>query len=98
AGTYTHRSMTRRTRIEYATTHTMSEVQPRLSSTAWSLMAGSLPGGAIPGNEGQSPSCVRRRDGNGGAATAPGSARRGRWVVGGVGRNATGAVGGRQER
>ena len=33
--------MTRRTRIEYTTTHTMSEAQPRLSSTACSLMAGS---------------------------------------------------------
>src|SRR5262245_21531475 len=32
--------MTRRTRIEYATTHTMSEAQRRLSSTACSLMAG----------------------------------------------------------
>src|SRR5262249_34657669 len=41
AGTYTHRSMTKRTRIEYTTTHTMSEAQPRLSSIACSLMAGS---------------------------------------------------------
>src|SRR5262249_62323640 len=32
--------MTRRTRIEYATTHTMSEARRRLSSTACSLMAG----------------------------------------------------------
>src|SRR5262249_32267232 len=40
-GNYTHRSMTRRTRIEYSTTHTMSEAQPRLSSTACSLMVGS---------------------------------------------------------
>jgi len=38
AGTYTHRSMTKRTRIEYTTTHTMSEAQPRLSSIACSLM------------------------------------------------------------
>src|SRR5262249_59255673 len=38
---YTHRSMTRRTRIEYTATHTISEAQPRLSSTTCSLMAGS---------------------------------------------------------
>ena len=39
--------MTRRTRIDYTTTHTMSEAQPRLSSTACSLMAGS-PWGSPP--------------------------------------------------
>src|SRR5262249_47777404 len=34
---YTHRSMTRRIRIEYSTTHTTSEGQPRLSFAACSL-------------------------------------------------------------
>src|SRR6516165_1873571 len=38
AGTYTHRSMTKSTSIEYTMTHTMSEAQPRLSSIACSLM------------------------------------------------------------
>src|SRR6516165_5260713 len=38
---YIHRSMARRTRIEYSATHMMSEVQPRLSSTACSLMVNS---------------------------------------------------------
>src|SRR5262245_10430824 len=38
---YTHRSMARRTRVEYSTTHMMSEAQPRLSSTACSLMVNS---------------------------------------------------------
>ena len=38
---YVHRSMARRTRIEYSATHMMSEAQPRLSSTACSLMVNS---------------------------------------------------------
>src|SRR5262245_17896330 len=38
---YIHRSMARRTRIEYSATHMMSEAQPRLSSTACSLMVNS---------------------------------------------------------
>ena len=38
---YIHRSMARRTRIEYSATHMMSEAQPRLSSTACSLMVAS---------------------------------------------------------
>src|SRR5215467_499835 len=38
---YIHRSMARRTRIEYSATHIMSEAQPRLSSTACSLMVNS---------------------------------------------------------
>src|SRR5262245_16168516 len=38
---YIHRSMARRTRIEYSATQMMSEAQPRLSSTACSLMVNS---------------------------------------------------------
>src|SRR5262245_59646710 len=38
---YIHRSMARRTRIEYSATHMMSEAQPRLSSVACSPMVNS---------------------------------------------------------
>jgi hypothetical protein len=43
---YTHRSMARRTRIEYNMTHTMSEAHPRLCFIAYSLMGDSRLGTA----------------------------------------------------